>query len=98
MATTPTTMPGYIDNKDAVLKRLRRVGGQIGGVERMVEEERYCIDIITQVSAIQAALDKVAIELLDDHARHCVVGAADDNREEMTEELMDAVSRLIRSH
>ena len=97
MATT-TTNPGYIDNKDALLKRLRRVGGQIGGVERMVDEERYCVDIITQVSAIQAALDKVAIELLDDHTRHCVVGASDDNREEMTEELMGAVSRLIRSH
>jgi len=97
MATT-TSNPGYIENKDALLKRLRRVGGQIGGVERMVDEERYCVDIITQVSAIQAALDKVAIELLDDHARHCVVGASDDNREEMTEELMGAVSRLIRSH
>ena len=99
MATTTTTSnPGYIENKDALLKRLRRVGGQIGGVERMVADERYCVDIITQVSAIQAALDKVAIELLDDHARHCVVGASDDNREEMTEELMGAVSRLIRSH
>jgi DNA-binding FrmR family transcriptional regulator len=97
MATT-TTNPGYIENKDALVKRLRRLGGQIGGVERMIEEERYCIDILTQVSAIQAALDKVALEVLDDHARHCVVTASDENREEMTEEMMGAVSRLIRSH
>ena len=94
---TGTTQPGYIDNKEAVLRRLRRLGGQIGGLERMVEEERYCIDILTQVSAVQAALDKVAIELLDDHARHCVVGASEENRDEMTEEMMAAVSRLIRS-
>ncbi len=98
MATTATTNPGYIENKDALVKRLRRLGGQIGGVERMIEEERYCIDILTQVSAIQAALDKVALEVLDDHAQHCVVTASDENREEMTEEMMGAVSRLIRSH
>jgi DNA-binding FrmR family transcriptional regulator len=91
------TNPGYIDNKDQVNRRLRRISGQVGGLERMVEEERYCIDILTQVSAVQAALDKVALELLDDHARHCVIGAAPDNRDEMTEEMMDAVGRLIRS-
>jgi DNA-binding FrmR family transcriptional regulator len=89
--------PGYIDNKDQVLNRLRRISGQVGGLERMVEDERYCIDILTQVSAVQAALDRVALELLDDHARHCVIGAAADNREEMTEEMMGAVGRLIRS-
>jgi DNA-binding FrmR family transcriptional regulator len=91
------TNPGYIDNKDQVLNRLRRISGQVGGLERMVEQERYCIDILTQVSAVQAALDKVALELLDDHARHCVIGAGDDNRDAMTEEMMDAVGRLIRS-
>jgi CsoR family transcriptional regulator, copper-sensing transcriptional repressor len=95
---TKTANPGYIDNKDDLLQRLRRVSGQVGGVERMVDEERYCIDILTQISAIQAALDKVALALLDDHARHCVVGATEDNREEMTEEMMGAVGRLIRSH
>jgi DNA-binding FrmR family transcriptional regulator len=95
---TKTANPGYIDNKDDLLQRLRRVSGQVGGVERMVDKERYCIDILTQVSAIQAALDKVALALLDDHARHCVVGATEDNREEMTEEMMAAVGRLIRSH
>jgi CsoR family transcriptional regulator, copper-sensing transcriptional repressor len=96
MATT-TTSPGYIDNKADLLQRLRRVAGQVGGLERMVDEERYCIDILTQVSAIQAALDKVALALLNDHARHCVVGATEENREEKTEEMMGAVGRLIRS-
>ena len=71
---TKTTNPGYIDNKDELLNRLRRISGQVGGLERMVEDERYCIDILTQVSAIQAALDKVSLELLDDHACHCVIG------------------------
>jgi DNA-binding FrmR family transcriptional regulator len=94
---TATTTPGYIDNKEAVLNRLRRISGQVRGLERMVEDERYCIDILTQVSAIQAALDKVSLELLDDHARHCVVGATKDNRDAKTQEMMDAVGRLIRS-
>lgn len=92
------TNPGYIDNKDGLLNRLRRVSGQVGGLERMVEDERYCIDILTQVAAAQAALDRVAVELLHDHARHCVVGATKENRDEMTEEMMGAVGRLIRSH
>jgi CsoR family transcriptional regulator, copper-sensing transcriptional repressor len=92
-----TSNPGYIDNKGELLNRLRRVSGQVGGLERMVDEERYCIDILTQISAIQAALDKVALGLLDDHARHCVIGATKENRGEMTEEMMDAVGRLIRS-
>ena len=95
---TKTTEPGYIENKDELLNRLRRVSGQVGGLERMVEEERYCIDILTQVSAVQAALDRVAVELLNDHARHCVVGATKGNRDEMTDEMMGAVARLIRSH
>jgi CsoR family transcriptional regulator, copper-sensing transcriptional repressor len=91
------TVPGYIDNKEELINRLRRISGQVGGVERMVDEERYCIDILTQVAAIQAALDKVSLALLDDHARHCVVGANEANREEMTEEMMGAVGRLIRA-
>jgi DNA-binding FrmR family transcriptional regulator len=90
--------PGYIQNKDDLVKRLRRIAGQVGGVERMVDDERYCIDILTQVSAIQSALDRVSLALLDDHARHCVVGATPDNQEEMTAEMMGAVGRLIRSH
>ena len=91
-----TETRGYAENKDAVLKRLRRIEGQVRGVERMVEEGRYCIDVVTQVTAIQAALDKVALELLSDHASHCVIGAAAADQPERTEELMDAVKRLLR--
>jgi DNA-binding FrmR family transcriptional regulator len=96
-AMDAATVHGYTENRDAVLKRLRRIEGQVRGVERMVEENRYCIDVVTQVTAIQAALDKVALELLDDHAAHCVLGAeADGERGERTEELMAAVKRLLR--
>jgi CsoR family transcriptional regulator, copper-sensing transcriptional repressor len=91
------TTPGYIDDKEDLLKRLRRISGQVGGLERMVAEERYCIEILTQVSAVQAALDKVALGVLDSHARHCVVGAAEGDRERRTEEMMGAVERLLRS-
>ena len=87
---------GYTATKEQLLKRLRRVKGQVGGVERMVEEDRYCIDILTQISAAQAALDKVALGLLDDHVAHCVLGAGEGAREEMTDELMASVGRLMR--
>ena len=87
---------GYSHEKDKLVKRLRRVEGQVRGVERMVEEDRYCIDVITQITAIQAALDKVALGLLDDHAQHCVVGGPDGLKAERTEELMAAVARLMR--
>jgi DNA-binding FrmR family transcriptional regulator len=97
MKETPQD-PGYIDNKEKVKNRLRRIGGQIGGIERMVEEERYCIDILTQISAAQAAIDKVALALLDEHTRHCVVGAeTPEARAEKTEEMMEAVGRLLKS-
>ena len=89
--------PGYLEDKEDLKKRLRRVAGQVNGVERMVYEERYCIDILTQISAIRSALDRVAIGVLDDHARHCVVDAAAGQREERTTEMMDAVARLLRS-
>jgi DNA-binding FrmR family transcriptional regulator len=92
---SPTTR-GYTADKDAVLKRLRRIEGQVRGVEGMVEDDRYCIDVVTQVTAIQAALDKVALELLSDHAAHCVAGAEGGLREERTDELMAAVKRLLR--
>jgi len=94
MTTEPTTH-GYTENREAVLKRLRRIEGQVRGVERMVEENRYCIDVVTQVTAIQAALDKVALELLADHAAHCVVGAKSEEQQERTDELMAAVKRLL---
>jgi DNA-binding FrmR family transcriptional regulator len=88
---------GYTASKDQLLKRLRRVEGQVRGIEGMVEDDRYCIDVLTQISAVQAALDKVALGLLDQHAAHCVMGASDDAvREERTEELMAAVGRLMR--
>ncbi len=87
---------GYSANKDAVLKRVRRIEGQVRGIEKMVDDDRYCIDIVTQVTAIQAALDKVALELLEDHAQHCVIGAEASQQGERTEELMGAVKRLLR--
>ncbi len=90
--------PGYIEDKDKIKNRLRRIAGQVNGLERMVEEERYCIDVLTQISAAQAALDKVALALLSDHAHHCVVGAEKPaDREELTEEMMGAVKRLLGS-
>jgi len=90
--------PGYIGDKDKVKNRLRRITGQVGGLERMVDEERYCIDILTQISAAQAALDKVALALLSEHTRHCVVGAKTlEDREELTDEMMGAVGRLLHS-
>jgi DNA-binding FrmR family transcriptional regulator len=87
---------GYTLSKDALLKRLRRIEGQVRGVERMVGEDRYCIDIVTQVTAIQSALDKVALGLLADHASHCLTVAGESRRADRTEELMDAVGRLLR--
>ena len=95
MATVTETR-GYTATKDQLLKRLRRIEGQVGGIERMIEDDRYCIDVMTQISAVQAALDKVALGLLDDHARHCVVAGPDTKKEERTEELMAAVGRLMR--
>ncbi len=87
---------GYQASKDQLLDRLSRVKGQVGGIERMVHEDRYCIDVLTQISAIQAALDKVALGLLDGHARTCVVGTESELQEERTAELMAAVGRLMR--
>ena len=98
MATsTGTRTRGYTTTKDQLLTRLKRIEGQVRGIEGMVEEDRYCIDVITQISAVQAALDKVALGLLDGHARHCVVeGHAQGAPEELTDELMAAVGRLMR--
>src|SRR5437660_10526721 len=96
MATTKTPVRGYTATKDQLLARLRRVEGQIRGIEGMVTEDRYCIDILTQISAAQAALDKVALGLLDGHAHTCVIGAAPDLQDARTEEMMAAVGRLLR--
>ena len=87
---------GYTASKDQLIKRLRRIEGQVRGVRQMVEDDRYCIDVLTQIGAIQAALDKVALGLLDDHTQHCVMGAEGEQRREKTDELMAAVGRLMR--
>ncbi|HEY6778898.1 MAG TPA: metal-sensitive transcriptional regulator [Thermoleophilaceae bacterium] len=91
-----TETRGYTATKDQLMSRLRRVEGQVRGVERMVEEDRYCIEVLTQIGAIQAALDKVALGLLDEHARHCVMGGEEAKKDERTTELMAAVGRLMR--
>ena len=96
MSPTKAEAPGYQGDKQALLTRLRRIEGQVRGVEGMVEEERYCIDVVTQITAIQAALDKVALGLLEDHTQHCVVGVESGKQGERTEELMGAVRRLLR--
>jgi CsoR family transcriptional regulator, copper-sensing transcriptional repressor len=90
---------GYTASKDQLLKRLARVEGQLRGVTKMVEEDRYCIDVLTQISAVQAALDKVALGLLDGHARVCMAeeGGAPADPGERADELMGAVGRLLRS-
>ncbi len=94
MATNPTR--GYTATKDQLLGRLKRIEGQVRGIENMVEDDRYCIDVLTQIGAVQAALDKVALGLMDDHAKHCVIGAAQGEQEAKTDELMAAVGRLMR--
>ena len=97
MPTEAKATRGYTASKDQLLTRLRRIEGQVRGIERMVQEDRYCTDIVTQISAVQAALDKVALGLLDGHARHCVVeGHAEGGPEQLTDELMGAVARLMR--
>ena len=85
---------GYTATKEQLNKRLARIEGQVRGVSRMVEDDRYCIDVLTQISAIQAALDKVALGLLDGHTRHCMIGGASEDAS--ADELMAAVGRLMR--
>ena len=91
--------PGYLNEKDDVLKRLRRIEGQARGLQRMVEEEQYCIDILTQVSAMTKALQAVALNLLDDHLAHCVrdAVAAGEGADEKLTEASAAIARLVRS-
>ncbi len=87
---------GYSASKDQLLVRLHRIEGQVRGIERMVEDDRYCIDVLTQISAAQAALEKVALGLLDGHARSCVLPAAGQLQADRTDELMAAVGRLVK--
>jgi DNA-binding FrmR family transcriptional regulator len=94
---TATPKRGYTASKDQLLKRLARVEGQIRGVTKMVEEDRYCIDVVTQINAVQAALDKISLGLIDGHARVCMQhgGAAPADPDERVDELMGAVGRLL---
>jgi DNA-binding FrmR family transcriptional regulator len=101
MNTTEKTSHGYVENKDALVKRLHRIEGQVRGIERMVTDERYCIDILTQIAAVNTALESLAFEILDDHVNHCVAGAlaSGDKVEaaQKTEELLAAVRRFAKT-
>ena len=93
-------MPGYTGEKDDYLRRLRRIEGQVRGVQRMVEEDVYCIDVLTQISAITKALQAVSLGLLEDHVGHCVVNAAresDEAEQAKVREAAEAIARLVRS-
>ena len=92
--------PGYITEKQALINRLKRIEGQVRGLQRMVDEETYCIDILTQVSAATKALETVALSLLDEHLRHCVTDAVRDGgplADEKLGEASAAIARLVRS-
>jgi DNA-binding FrmR family transcriptional regulator len=101
MSEPATVVHGYTADKDALLKRLRRIEGQVRGIEKMVTDDRYCIDIITQISAVTTALDAVAFKVLDEHVNHCVAGALADGDErvaaEKSRELLEAVHRFART-
>jgi DNA-binding FrmR family transcriptional regulator len=93
-------MHGYTQDKDAYLKRLRRIEGQVRGLQRMVEEDTYCVDVLTQISAATRALQAVAIGLLEDHLGHCVTQAIEEggpDAREKVKEAAEAISRLVRS-
>ena len=96
-----TSVYGYAENKDKLLKRLARAEGQVRGIARMVEEDRYCIDILTQLAAVDTALESVALEILDDHVRHCVAGAFasgdEPDAETKIDELLEAVRRFTKT-
>jgi DNA-binding FrmR family transcriptional regulator len=99
--STETRKYGYAKDKDALVKRLHRIEGQVRGIERMVEGDRYCIDILTQIAAANTALESLALTILDDHVRHCVAGALASGDEAdartKTEELLEAVQRFART-
>jgi CsoR family transcriptional regulator, copper-sensing transcriptional repressor len=92
---------GYVEEKEALVKRLHRIEGQVRGIERMVEDERYCIEILTQISAATTALESVAFKILDEHVNHCVAGALEsgdaDVAAEKSRELLEAVHRFSRT-
>jgi DNA-binding FrmR family transcriptional regulator len=92
---------GYSENKDALVRRLHRIEGQVRGIERMVEEDRYCIDVLTQIGAVTTALESLGMAILDDHVKHCVTGAiASGDAEaaaEKSRELLEAVRRFAKT-
>ena len=92
---------GYAENKDAIIKRLHRIEGQVRGIERMLEEDRYCIDVLTQLGAVTTALESLAFRILDDHVQHCVAGALASGdaaeADAKSRELLDAVHRFART-
>ncbi|MGZ4359675.1 MAG: metal-sensitive transcriptional regulator [Gaiellaceae bacterium] len=101
MTETPHAEHGYVPEKERLIKRLHRIEGQVRGIERMLAEERYCIDILTQISAATTALESLAFEILDDHVNHCVAGALSSGdpqaAEQKSRELLDAVHRFARA-
>jgi DNA-binding FrmR family transcriptional regulator len=101
MSTTEKTTYGYADNKPALVKRLHRIEGQVRGIEKMVEDDRYCIDILTQIGAVSTAIESLALEILDDHVKHCVAGALASgdaaDAEQKIDELLAAVRRFAKT-
>ena len=102
MSETATHTHGYAADKEALVRRLHRIEGQVRGIERMVEDDRYCIDILTQLGAVSTALESLAVTILDDHVRHCVADALASGDEgaarEKTDELLTAVRRFAKTH
>ena len=100
MSHSGTHSPGYAADKEALVRRLHRIEGQVRGIERMVEDDRYCIDVLTQIAAVNTALESLAFAILDDHVNHCVAGALASGDEaeaaEKSRELLDAVHRFAR--
>jgi DNA-binding FrmR family transcriptional regulator len=102
MATTKNSpTPGYTDDKDQLLKRLARIEGQVRGIAKMIEDDRYCIDVLTQLGAVDTALEAVAIKVLEDHVQHCVAGALASGdpkqADEKSRELLEAVQRFAKT-
>src|SRR5215210_6308982 len=101
MLRSPLMARGYTSDKDQLLKRLARIEGQVRGISRMIDDDRYCIDVLTQLGAVDTALEAVAIKVLEDHVRHCVAGALAsgdaDEANEKSRELLAAVQRFAKT-
>ena len=101
MSETEQQQPGYAGEKASLVKRLHRIEGQVRGIERMIEEDRYCIDVLTQIAAVNTALESLAYKILDEHVNHCVAGALASGDEavaaEKSRELLEAVQRFART-